>query len=179
MSRIGKKLITIPTGVTVQVKDSVIGVKGPKGELKIPFDSVITPNIDGPTMTFTRPNDEKAVKAKHGLYRALTSAAIVGVTTGYSKTLDIVGVGYKAELKGKLLFLSIGYSHPVYFKAPESISIACTTPTQIVITGIDKQLVGQVAAKIREIRSPEPYKGKGIKYSTESIRRKAGKTASR
>lgn len=179
MSRIGKKPVSLPKGVTVTAKDHVLEVKGSKGTLTIPVDPQIGISIDGGEVTFSRSTEEKSIKAKHGLYRALLQNAVVGVTEGYSRKLDIVGVGYRAELKGKYLFLAVGYSHPVYIKSPDMVKVDCPTPTQIIVSGIDKQLVGQVAAKIRQIRQPEPYKGKGIKYDNEVIRRKAGKTASR
>ncbi len=177
MSRIGKKPVAVPKGVTVSVSGNEIKVKGPKGELS----STLHPNIEMKTengeYVFTRPNDLKENRALHGLMRALLQNMILGVSEGYSKTLDIVGVGYKVEQKGANLLINLGFSHPIYFMPPAGITVASTTPTQIVISGIDKQLVGQVAAKLRSFKEPEPYKGKGVKYSTEQIRRKAGKTA--
>ena len=177
MSRIGKKPINIPKGVTVTLNGNNIKVKGPKGELESRFHPNMSIDIKDDVLTVTRPNDQKENKALHGLTRALIQNMIVGVTDSYQKTLDIVGVGYRAELKGKNLLLNIGYSHPIYFMPPDGVSLQAPTQTQIVISGIDKQLVGMVAAKIRSIRKPEPYKGKGIKYSDEQIQRKAGKTA--
>lgn len=177
MSRIGKKVITIPKGVTVSQSGSQITVKGPKGQLNHDLHPQISMKIENNEITFTRSNDLKENRSLHGLSRALTQNMITGVSDGFSKTLDIVGVGYRAEAKGTNLLLTLGYSHPIYFMPPDGITIATPTPTQIVITGIDKQLVGQVAAKIRSFRKPEPYKGKGVKYSTEVIRKKAGKTA--
>ncbi|MCC6550846.1 MAG: 50S ribosomal protein L6 [Ignavibacteriaceae bacterium] len=177
MSRIGKKPVVIPEKVNVKVTDGVITVKGPKGELSAELPKTIDYKLDGNEMSFSRSNDQKENRSLHGLVRALTANMIQGVTNGFSKTLDIVGVGYRAELKGTNLLINIGYSHPIYFIPPAGVTLAVTTPTQIVISGIDKQLVGQVAAKIRSFREPEPYKGKGIKYSDEQIRRKAGKTA--
>ena len=177
MSRIGKKPINIPKGVTVTLNGQNIKVKGPKGELESRFHSHMSIEIKDDVLTVTRPNDLKENKALHGLTRALIQNMIVGVTDSYQKTLDIVGVGYRAELKGKNLLLNIGYSHPIYFMPPDGVSLQAPTQTQIVVSGIDKQLVGMVAAKIRSIRKPEPYKGKGIKYSDEQILRKAGKTA--
>lgn len=177
MSRIGKKPIVIPKGVTVAKNGINLKVKGPKGELSQDFHPNIQINIDGNEIVVTRPDDQKENKALHGLTRALIQNMIVGVTETYTKTLDIVGVGYKAELKGRNLLINIGYSHPIYFMPPDGISLLAPTQTQIVVSGIDKQLVGMVASKIRSIRKPEPYKGKGIKYSDEQILRKAGKTA--
>ncbi len=177
MSRIGKKPVIIPKGVTIDNKGNSIKVKGPKGELEGAFDLRMKIEIKDSELTVIRPNDTKEIKALHGLSRALIQNMVQGVTEAYQRTLDIVGVGYRAELKGKNLLLNIGYSHPIYFIPPDGITIATPTQTQIVISGIDKQLVGMVAAKIRSIRKPEPYKGKGIKYSDEQILRKAGKTA--
>ena len=177
MSRIGRKPIQVPAGVTVTIQGNEIKVKGPKGELGMTNNHNITVNIKDNVIEVSRPDDQKENRALHGLTRALIQNMIKGVTEGYKKILDIVGVGYKAELKNNNLLLSMGYSHPIYFIPPEGIKLETPTPTQIVVTGIDKQLVGQVASKIRSFRKPEPYKGKGIKYSTEVIRRKAGKTA--
>ncbi len=177
MSRIGKKPINVPKGVTVTLDGQNIKVKGPKGELESRFHPNMSIELKDDVLTVTRPNDLKENKALHGLTRALIQNMIVGVTDSYQKTLDIVGVGYRAELKGKNLLLNIGFSHPIYFMPPDGVSLQAPTQTQIVISGIDKQLVGMVAAKIRSIRKPEPYKGKGIKYSDEQIQRKAGKTA--
>jgi large subunit ribosomal protein L6 len=177
LSRIGKKPITIPKNVTVSIKDNNVQVKGPKGQLATNFHPNITLEIKDGELTTARENDLKENRALHGLTRALIQNMILGVSEGYKKILDIVGVGYRAEMKGQNLFINIGYSHPIYFMPPEGITLETPTQTQIVISGIDKQLVGAVAAKIRSFRQPEPYKGKGIKYSTEIIRRKAGKTA--
>jgi len=177
VSRIGKKPIVIPSGVTVAQNGQVIKVKGPQGELENEFHPNIKIEVKDKEIIVTRPNDLKENKALHGLTRALIQNMVTGVTNVYKKTLDIVGVGYRAELKGKNLLLNMGYSHPIYFMPPDGISLQTPTQTQIVISGIDKQLVGMVAAKIRSIRKPEPYKGKGIKYSDEQIQRKAGKTA--
>lgn len=177
MSRIGKKPITVPQGVTVTINDNEIKVKGPKGELGMSIHPNISVSYKDNVIEVTRPNDQKENRSLHGLTRALIQNMIKGVTEEYKKILDIVGVGYKAELKGNNLLLSMGYSHPIYFIPPAGIKLETPSPTQIVVSGIDKQLVGQVAAKIRSFRKPEPYKGKGIKYSTEIIRRKAGKTA--
>jgi large subunit ribosomal protein L6 len=177
VSRIGKKIITIPKGVTVSKDGLHVKVKGPKGELNSSFHSNIGIEIKDNEITVTRPNDLKENKALHGLTRALIQNMITGVSSEYSKTLDIVGVGYRVELKGKSLLINIGYSHPIYFMPPDGVNLTAPTQTQVVISGIDKQLVGLVAAKLRSIRKPEPYKGKGIKYSDEHIVRKAGKTA--
>ena len=177
MSRIGKKPIEIPKGVTITKNGSSVKVKGPKGELERKVHSNISIEIKDNELIVTRPDDTKENKALHGLTRALIQNMVNGVVNVFTKTLDIVGVGYRAELKGKNLLLNIGFSHPVYFVPPEEVVLQTPVQTQIVISGIDKQLVGMVAAKIRSIRKPEPYKGKGIKYSDEQIQRKAGKTA--
>ena len=152
-------------------------VKGPKGELHQNVHSNISVEIKDNEITVTRPDDSKENKSLHGLTRALIQNMVTGVNSSYKKELEIVGVGYRAELKGKNLLLNIGYSHPIYFAPPETITFETPSQTQIVVSGADKQLVGQVAAKIRSFREPEPYKGKGIKYVGEHIRRKAGKTA--
>jgi len=177
VSRIGKKLIEIPNGVNVSLDGNVVKVKGPKGELQRVIHQNIKVEMKDSQLKFERPDDLKTNRALHGLSRALVQNMILGVTQEFKKILDIVGVGYKAELKGNNILLNIGYSHPIYFIPPIGIKLESPTPTQIVISGIDNQLVGQVAAKIRSIRKPEPYKGKGIKYSDEHIIRKAGKTA--
>ncbi|HZW38918.1 MAG TPA: 50S ribosomal protein L6 [Ignavibacteriaceae bacterium] len=177
MSRIGKKAITIPSGVTITSNNNVVKVKGPKGELMQDIHPNMNVAIKDGELTVTRPDDTRTNKALHGLTRALIQNMVTGVVEEYKKTLDIVGVGYRVELKGKNLLINIGYSHPVYFMPPDGVTLQTPTANQIVITGIDKQLVGMVAAKIRSIREPEPYKGKGIKYSDEQIIRKAGKTA--
>ncbi len=177
MSRIGKKVIVIPSGVTVSVLDNVVKVKGPKGQLQESYGKTVGVNVKDNELTVTRENDIKENRALHGLTRALINNMVVGVTEGFNKTLDIIGVGYKVEMKGANLLMQIGYSHPIYFIPPEGITLTSPINTQIIVSGIDKQLVGAVAAKLRSFRKPEPYKGKGIKYSTEVIRRKAGKTA--
>lgn len=177
MSRIGKRPVEIPKGVTINLEGNLIKVKGPKGELsRMIHPSIKTEVVEG-EVRVTRPNDMKESRALHGLTRALIQNMVVGVTESYKKSLEIVGVGYRAELKGKDLLLTIGYSHPIYFVPPDEIKIEVPAPTQIVVSGNDKELVGLVAAKIRSFRKPEPYKGKGIKYSDERIIRKAGKTA--
>jgi large subunit ribosomal protein L6 len=177
MSRIGRKVIAIPKGVTVTAKDGALTVKGPKGQLAQQIPSEIGIKIEGEELSFSRTSDVGNVRALHGLSRALANNMIVGVTNGYQKKLELVGVGFKAEKKGKWVQFALGYSHPIAFVPPPEITIDVPLPTQVTISGIDKQLVGAVAAKIRSIRPPEPYKGKGVKYSDETIRRKAGKTA--
>ncbi len=177
MSRIGKKHIEIPKGVTINKNGNTLKVKGPKGELEINIHPNINVEVQQNIVHVKRTDDQKENRSLHGLTRALIQNMITGVTETYTKTLNIVGVGYKAELKGQNLLLNIGYSHPIYFLPPKDVTLQVPAPNQIIINGIDKQLVGQVAAKIRSIRQPEPYKGKGIKYSDEVIVRKAGKTA--
>ena len=177
MPRIGKKPVEIPKGVTVNTEGYLIIVKGPKGELHRTIHPTIKAEIVDSEIKFSRPDDLKESRALHGLTRALIQNMVIGVTDSYKKTLEIVGVGYKAELKGKNLLLNIGYSHPIYFVPPDDIKLEVPVQTQIIISGNDKELVGLVAAKIRSFRKPEPYKGKGIKYSDERIIRKAGKTA--
>ena len=176
MSRIGKKPVDIKD-VTLTEDGRSVKVKGKLGELSFKLPENITVETNSNELNVIRPDEQKHNRALHGLTRALIQNMVTGVTEGYSKTLNIVGVGYKAELKGKNLFLTIGYSHPIYFAPPEEITLEVPAPTQIIIKGIDKELVGLVAAKIRSFRKPEPYKGKGIKYSDEIIIKKAGKTA--
>ena len=176
MSRIGKKPINIKN-VKVSQSDKSVKVKGNLGELEKSIHPNVKIEIQGDELTVKRPNDSKENRALHGLTRAIIQNMVTGVTDGYTKSLEIVGVGYKAELKEKNLLLSLGYSHPIYFAPPDEITLEVSVPTQIKISGIDKELVGLIAAKIRSFRKPEPYKGKGIKYSDEKIRRKAGKTA--
>ncbi len=177
MSRIGKKPVEIPKGVTISLDGQTIKVKGPKGELQRTIHPSIKAEIVDNEIKFSRPDDLKESRSLHGLTRALIQNMVTGVTDSYKKTLEIVGVGYKAELKGKNLLLNIGYSHPIYFVPPDDVKLEVPAPTQIIISGNDKELVGLVSAKIRSFRKPEPYKGKGIKYSDERIIRKAGKTA--
>ena len=178
MSRIGNKLINIPAGVTVAVAEgNVVTVKGPKGELKAKFNSELTISVEGTKVVVKRPNDTKEIKTIHGTTRALLNNMVVGVSEGFKKILEINGVGYRAALQGGKLVVSAGYSHTVDMEIPAGLKVELPKNTQIVISGIDKQLVGQFAAEIREIRKPEPYKGKGIKYDYEHIRRKEGKTA--
>ena len=177
MSRVGRKPITIVAGVKVHKTDHAVKIVGPKGELSATVHPDIGFDIKDNQILVTRTNDEKQQRSLHGLWRALMANMIKGVTDGYAKKLELVGVGYRAEMKGKKLQLQLGYSHPILFAAPEGIKIETPTQTNITISGIDKQLVGQVAAKIRSFRPPEPYKGKGVKYEGEYIRRKAGKAA--
>ncbi len=179
MSRIGKKPVSIPQGIKVDIKDRVLTVKGPKGELSINIHPDIDVKIENEEITVTRKSDEKRVRALHGLHRALINNLVIGVKDGFTKKLEIVGVGYRAEMKGNKLQLSLGYSHPILFVPPADIKVEASTPNNIVVSGINKELVGMVAAKIRSFRPPEPYKGKGIKYEGEIIRRKAGKAASK
>ena len=177
MSRIGRAPIAIPANVTVTVAEgNVVSVKGPLGTLTSTFLPVVTITVENGTAVVTRENDEKEVRAVHGLTRALLANMVEGVTNGYSKRLEIVGVGYRAEKQGKKLVLNLGYSHPVYFEEGDGITFEVPDSNTIVVKGIDKQAVGQIAAQIREKRPPEPYLGKGIKYTGEQIRRKAGKT---
>jgi large subunit ribosomal protein L6 len=177
MSRIGRKPVTIPSGVTVTVDGSTVKVKGPKGELSRTFEQSMKVRVEDNQVIVDRPSDDKRERALHGLTRALIANMVTGVTQGFKKTLEIVGVGYKAEKKGKNLVVSVGYSHPVNYPEPAGITLSTPAPTTIVIEGIDKQKVGQVAAELRQFRRPEPYKGKGIRYQGEQVRRKAGKTA--
>ena len=177
MSRIGRKPIPVPSGVTVTVDGSTVKVKGPKGELSRTFEPSMKVRQEGNELLVERPNDDKRERALHGLTRALLANMVIGVTEGFKKTLEIVGVGYRAEKKGKNLVVSVGYSHPVQYPEPEGITLTAPAPTTIVVEGVDKQKVGQVAAELREFRPPEPYKGKGIRYQGEQVRRKAGKTA--
>ena len=182
MSRIGKKNIELPKGVTLTVgSDNVVTVKGPKGELKQQIDRDITVTINDNIVDFKRPTDQIRHRALHGLYRALVNNLVSGVTNGFKKELELVGVGFKAANQGNILDLSLGYSHNIIFEVPKELKVSTTQEKgdnpRIFLEGIDKQLLGQVAAKIRGLRKPEPYKGKGVKYKDEYIRRKAGKAA--
>ena len=181
MSRIGKAPITVPAGVSIQVKDNVVTVKGPKGELKQEINPNITVEIEGNVCNVTRPNDEKENRAMHGLYRALINNMVIGVSEGYKKTLELVGVGYRASNNGQVLELSLGYTHAIYLGLAPEIKVQTVSERNqnplIVLESCDKQLLGQVCAKIRSFRKPEPYKGKGVKFQGEVVRRKAGKTA--
>jgi large subunit ribosomal protein L6 len=177
MSRIGKAPITVPSGVDVTLTGRTISVKGPKGQLSREIPGQIIVRQEGDQLLVERPDDARENRAMHGLTRSLVNNMVVGVTEGFKRQLDIVGVGYRAEAQGpNALKLALGFSHPVNVKAPEGISFEVPTATQIVVSGIDKEVVGQVAANIRSIRKPEPYKGKGVRYSGERVLRKAGKT---
>jgi len=176
MSRIGKLPIQVPAGVTVTIADdNTVSVKGPKGELSQKVNKDITVQLDGQVLTVSRPTDSKPHRAMHGLYRALINNMVVGVSNGFEKVLVMEGVGYRAQAAGTELTLNVGYSHPVVFKAPANVSFETPAPTRIVVKGIDKQVVGALAADIRAVRKPEPYLGKGIRYENETIRRKEGK----
>ena len=182
MSRIGKQPVVIPNGVTVTVgKDNVITVKGPKGELTQLIDRDIIVEVNGNEINVKRPTEQIRHRAMHGLYRSILSNLVKGVTEGYTRQLELVGVGYKASNQGNVLDLSLGYSHNIIFEIPKEMKVATVTEKgqnpKINLEGIDKQLIGQVAAKIRGLRKPEPYKGKGVRYSDEIVRRKAGKAA--
>jgi large subunit ribosomal protein L6 len=177
MSRIGRRPVPILKGVKVEQANGTLKVKGPKGELALDVHRDLKVVVDGEEVRVERSSDEKKDKALHGLTRALIANMVKGVTEGFSKTLEIVGVGYRADLKGKGITLQLGYSHPINYQAVEGVKLECPNQTTIVISGADKQKVGQTAAEIRGLRPPEPYKGKGIKYQGEHIRRKAGKTA--
>jgi large subunit ribosomal protein L6 len=177
MSRIGRKPIEIPEGVTVDVKPGAVMVKGPKGELSQTVSAQMTVAEDDGALTVSRPSDRGEDRALHGLTRSLIANMVEGVTAGFEKRLEIQGVGYRARLQGKALELSVGYSHPISVTAPEGIEFEVPQPTQVIVRGIDKQLVGEIAARIRRVRPPEPYKGKGIRYVGEHVRRKVGKRA--
>ena len=181
MSRIGKAPIEIPAGVTVSVKDNVVTVKGPKGELSQTFNPELTVTVENGQVTITRPSDAREHRAQHGLYRALINNMVVGVSTGYRKELELVGGGYRATSEGQVLELSLGFSHAIYIKLPNEVKVEAKTERNknplIILESGDKQLLGQVCAKIRSLRKPEPYKGKGIKFVGEVIRRKSGKSA--
>jgi len=176
MSRIGYKAIELPAGVEVKRDGDIVSVKGPKGELSRTVSSIIPMTVEGNEVKFTRPDDNNKTRAIHGTTRANVNNMVEGVVNGFSKTLKLVGVGYRAQLQGKKLTLAVGYSHPVDFDTPEGLSLEVPDNTTIKIAGIDKQAVGDFAAEVRAIRSPEPYKGKGIRYEDEVVRRKEGKT---
>ena len=176
MSRIGRKAIEIPKGVTLDIKPDVINAKGPKGNLSLRRHKDIDVQQNGNELVFARKSEDKPVKAAHGLMRALTANMITGVTTGFTRQLEINGVGYRAEVKGQSLVLTLGYSHPIEYKLPEGVS-AKVDKNILILSSIDKQVLGAAAAKIRSFRPPEPYKGKGVKYVEETILRKAGKAA--
>ncbi len=177
MSRIGKRPVPLPKGVTAQVDGHRITVKGPKGEISRTMHDALSLTVEDGNVVVKRPSDESFHKALHGLTRTLVANMVEGVTKGYQKALEIQGVGYKAEPKGQEIQLLVGYSHPVRYKPPQGIKIVIENNTLVKIEGVDKELVGQVAAEIRSVRPPEPYKGKGIRYQGEQVRRKAGKTA--
>jgi len=177
VSRIGRKPIPVPAGVTISIEPDVVRVHGPRGELSEAIHRDITVSQDGDTLTVTRPTDRGPHRALHGLTRSLVFNMVEGVTNGYTKTLEIQGVGYRAQLKGRDLELALGYSHPVSIKAPEGFEFEVPLPTRVIVKGISKQLVGEIAANIRKQRPPEPYKGKGIRYEGEYVARKVGKRA--
>ncbi|MGO3326389.1 50S ribosomal protein L6 [Gordonia sp. (in: high G+C Gram-positive bacteria)] len=176
MSRIGKNPIEIPAGVDVTVDGQDVKVKGPKGELSLTVSEPIVVTKEENSLVVARPNDERRSRSLHGLSRTLVNNLVVGVTTGYTTKMEIFGVGYRVQAKGKDLEFALGYSHPVLIEAPEGITFAVESPTKFSIAGIDKQQVGQISANIRRLRRPDPYKGKGVRYEGEQIRRKVGKT---
>ncbi len=176
MSRIGNKPVVIPAGVTITQNGTSVTVKGPKGELTREFSPNITLNIEEGVVTLTRPDDSKENKTMHGTMRANLNNMVVGVSEGFTKALELIGVGYRAQLQGKKLVLNVGYSHPVEFDAPEGIEIEVPSNTSIIVKGSNKEVVGELAANIRGTRPPEPYKGKGVRYVGEHVRRKEGKT---
>jgi large subunit ribosomal protein L6 len=179
MSRIGKKPVTVPQGVNLDLQGSTVAVKGPKGELRRTLHPEMKLTLDNGSLTVERPSDDKRHKALHGLTRTLVQNMVEGVSKGFSKTLEIQGVGYKAEAKPYGINLIVGYSHPVKYEAPKGIKISVENNTVVKIEGADKEVVGQVAAELRSVRPPEPYKGKGIRYQGEQVRRKAGKTGAK
>ena len=179
MSRIGKHPITVPAGVTVKVEDNFVSVKGPKGELSRQINKMLKIEQKDGVITVTRPNDEREARSLHGLSRTLINNMIVGVTTGFSKSLEIQGVGYRAAMKGKAINFTLGFSHPVVMEPPAGITFEVPSPSVIVVSGINKETVGAVAAEIRTIRPPEPYKGKGVRYTGEYVARKVGKAATK
>ncbi|GAB93122.1 50S ribosomal protein L6 [Gordonia rhizosphera] len=176
MSRIGKNPIQIPSGVDVTIDGQNVKVKGPKGELSLTISQPITIAAEDGAIVVTRPNDERRSRALHGLSRSLVNNLVIGVTQGYTTKMEIFGVGYRVQAKGRDLEFALGYSHPVPIEAPEGITFAVESPTKFSVSGIDKQQVGQISANIRRLRRPDPYKGKGIRYEGEQIRRKVGKT---
>jgi len=179
MSRVGKKPIPLTKGIKISRSGNEFEVSGPKGKLSVKVDGDIDVNFNESEIIVTRKNELKKNKALHGLYRALLQNMVSGVSVGFSKKLELLGIGYRAEMKGKSLVLQLGYSHPIVFNPPSGITIDVPGTNSIIISGIDKQLVGLIAAKIRTFRPPEPYKGKGIRYENEVVRRKAGKTAAK
>ena len=183
MSRVGKAPISLPEGVALTIEKNVVNVKGPKGELSQQIDPDITCKVEDGVVTVERPTEQKRHKALHGLYRSLVSNMVEGVTKGYKKDMELVGVGYKAAVQNNVLELNLGYSHSIYFAVPEEIKVTAVTEKGknpiVSVEGIDKQLVGQISAKIKSLRKVEPYKGKGIRFVGEQVRRKAGKTAAK
>lgn len=183
MSRVGKAPISIPEGVSITIDKNVVNVKGPKGELTQSIDPDMTCKVEDGVVTVERPTEQKRHKALHGLYRSLVNNMVEGVNSGYKKDMELVGVGYKAAVQNNVLELNLGYSHSIYFAVPEEIKVTAVTEKGknpiVTVEGIDKQLVGQIAAKIKSLRKVEPYKGKGIRFVGEEIRRKAGKTAAK
>ena len=176
MSRIGKQPVTLPAGISARVADGVVTLKGTKGELSLKVPETVTVAQEGSVLNVTRKGDDKQSRADHGTIRALLQNMLVGIKDGYSRELEIQGVGFKASIAGKQLTMSVGYSHPVEYTVPDGITVAVTDGVKLKVSGIDKQLVGQVSARIRAFRPPEPYKGKGVRYKDERVRRKAGKT---
>jgi len=176
MSRIGKKPIAIPKGVTVKVDGNTVDVKGPKGQLRQPLPPGISAAVEDGQLVTKKSSDTRELDAFHGLARSLVNNAVTGVTEGFKKELDIVGVGYRAEVKGKQVVLALGYSHPINFDVPAGIEIAIEKQTHLTVTGVDRQLVGQVAANLRRLRKPDPYQQKGVRYTGEVLKKKAGKT---
>lgn len=179
MSRIGRAPIPLPRGVEINATKTVVTVKGPKGQLLVPFNPRLTLNQQDGVLTLERPSDAPRDRAQHGLTRSLLNNAVQGVTEGYTRNLQIQGVGYRCAMRGKNLELQLGFSHPVVFEPPEGITLAAPEPTRITVSGIDKQLVGQIAANIREVRPPDSYHGKGVRYEGEQVRLKPGKAAAR
>lgn len=179
MSRIGRKPISLPAGVEVKIEDNVITIKGPKGVLSQSIPEDISIELKGNELLCTRPSDAKRHRAMHGLTRALVANMVTGVTTGFEKKLEMVGVGYRAQMQGSKLVLNIGYSHPIEIDPPQGVEFEVPAVTRITVKGIDKQLVGNTAADIRALRKPEPYKGKGVRYENEVVRRKAGKSGAK
>jgi len=177
MSRIGKKPVDIPKGVEVNIQNSVFSAKGPLGQLEYSVPDGISVEVQESSIVITRATEQKRHRALHGLVRSLVDNMVTGVSAGFTKSLEIVGIGYRAKMEGTVLNLAVGYSHPVNFLAPEGITIDVEGQNKVIVKGIDKQQVGQVAANIRKVRKPEPYKGKGIRYSDEVVRKKVGKTA--
>jgi len=183
MSRIGKLPIVLPKGVSVDVKDNIVTVKGPKGELKQAVNPAIKVEVENGEIKISRPDDEKQNRAYHGLYRSLINNMVIGVSDGFTKTLELVGVGYRVSNQGQVLEFSLGYSHNIFLQLPKEIGVETKSERNqnplVILTSADKQLIGQVCAKIRSLRKPEPYKGKGIRFKGEVVRRKAGKTAAK